>query len=401
MKKTSKMGKWFLMMVLSLALTACGKSELTQTTVESDTVDITESVETSASQPASETQPAIETQPETEEVILDGGEPSQVLSGDWNEDGKEDTVELYWEELEGSIYVTCLQLQISGTQDPCVVQLDREYRLAEIQNGDLDGDGQQEIVIIFDALGNGANGAYGLILLDHIENEWISVTGKMVFSGFTYQVTYEESTGSYLVTNAESGKEYRLHWDEALQDPANVSGRVTQFYNWTIVKGTEQDYLELWQYVAGEFTMDHVGDMVTTIALQDGAIQLKDEMAVQETWSLCKTKKTGDHLEIIPVEHVYDGDTKRLEELKHAGWDLEKLYHDDMLRYYEIPYEEEKITALLTDATRYYQRFDENHMIRVEEEEMGFVDDDLSRSGRYWVFLDREQVVCIMWDPRQ
>ncbi len=380
-------------MLLIFCLAACVTSDPTQTTVEPDVIETTESVETSA--------PVKETQPVTEAVIPDGDAPLQVLSDDWNEDGQEDTLELCWREMEGSIYVTDLQLQISGTEEPCVVQLDREFPLVDIQNGDLDGDGEQEIVMVFDALGNGANGAYGLILLDHRGKEWISVTGEEVFPGFTYQVTYEETTSSYVVTGEESGKEYRLRWDEELQDPANADGRVTMFYNWTVVNGTEQDYLELWQYVAGEFTMDHVGDMVTMLSLQDGTITLEDEIAVQEMRVLCKVKRIGDQLELLPVERVYDGDTTRLEELKQAGWDLNQLFHDDVLRYYEIPYEEEKMTVSLSDATRYYHRFDENHMIRMDEAEMHFETETIEKSGNYYICFEGDRVACIMWDPYQ
>ena len=417
MKRSINRKGWILGLTAALVLAACGPGDLPETsaedmtenkkesTTENTVVDTTEDTTEAATEEltsAVELSSSEEDTPlATEEDTQDWGEPSQVLSGDWNEDGQEDVLESYWEDIEGGIHGIGIQLQISGTEAPGIVWAHDNGVLEEVLNGDLDGDGEQEIVIVFDKLGSGACGAYGLILLDHIEDEWIAVTEDKLFSGFTYQVNYEEATHSYLVQGAESGKEYRLPWDSELQDPAYTSGRATPFYNWTMVNGTEQDYLELWQYVAGECTVDHVGDMVTTIALQDGVIQLKDEIAVQETLTLCKVKSVGDQLEILPIEHVYDVNAKRLEELTNDGWDLEQLFHDDVQGYYEIPYEEKKITAVLTEDTRYYHWFYSIHMIRVDKEEMHFVDQDISKSGHYRVFLEGNQVVCIMWDSRQ
>lgn len=399
------MGRWFLMMMICLALTACRTSDPTQTSVESDMIESAEPMETSASTVeiplTTEVQSVTEAQPVIEGSVPGLGEPWHVISGDWNEDGQEDVLESYGEDEERGILGIGIRLRVSGAENPSIVWVHDTGVLEKVLNGDLDGDGEQEIVIVFDYRGNGAAGAYGLMLLDHIEDEWIAVTENNLFSGFTYQVNYEAATSSYLVQGEESGKEHRLSWDKELEDPSYTSGRVTPFYNCTVVSGTDQDYLELWQYVAGECTVDHVGDMVTTIALQDGRIQLKDEIAVQETLALCKVRLEGDQLEILPMEHVYDFDTKRLEELTNAGWDLEQLYHDDMLCYYEVPYEEDKIITVLTEDTRYYHWFYSINMDRVDKEEMHFVDQDISKSGRYRVFLEGDQVVCIMWDSRQ
>ena len=79
----------------------------------------------------------------------------------------------------------------------------------------------------------------------------------------------------------------------------------------------------------------------------------------------------------------------------------DQLYHDDVLQYYEIPYEEEKMTVSLSDAIRYYHRFDENHMIRVDETEMYFETEDMEKSGYYYICLEGDRVACIMWDPYQ
>ena len=407
---------------MCLSLAACGPGDLTDTETSTDGMEtMADETKESMTEEPTTVSPIQETEEPTEETIEETtkeiteestntidisawGEPTEVIGGDWNEDQSWDLLRIYSEEIAMEYGECCIGIQLSISGRPSyIAPVLGVTRFEDFLRGDFDGDKELEYVVAFDLGGSGASGSYCVLLLDYVDNQWVTVTGPegSRFDGFAYDVVYDTADCGYRVNGKESGLEHFLPWEDEWKDPEYNGGGVTSLYNWTVAEGDDQDRLELWQYVYGDCTSDHVGDVVTTVSIENGVLKLEEEIVVQVSMPLCYVKKIGSQLEVIPIERVDDYDTNRLEELQNEGWDLDEIYYDDIGRYYEVPHYEGMVTVSLQDTTRYYEFQYANRMIRVDQQEIPFREDGIEQSGRYRVYLDGDRVTCIMWYPYQ
>lgn len=198
---------------------------------------------------------------------------SGVFTGDWDNDGAEDTLTITTREQEGSEMIQKLELALSGSPDTYIIE-NADCDFIDILTGDFDGDEEAEILLLFDMRYAGANGCCGLQLLDKNGSEYVNVA-EGFFTGFYY--TMEVQTGEnsgYRIVNDKSGEEFFIKEDNVNEF---AIAEVTGWYYLEILEGTEQDYIRLRQYVAGEDMTDHVGDIVTILSARNGALLMVDE----------------------------------------------------------------------------------------------------------------------------
>lgn len=198
---------------------------------------------------------------------------SGVFTGDWDNDGAEDTLTITTKEQEGSEMIQKLELALSGCPDTYSIE-NADCDFIDILTGDFDGDKEAEILLLFDMRYAGANGCCSLQLLDKTGSEYVNVA-EGFFTGFYY--TMEVQTGEnsgYRIVNDKSGEEFFIK-EENVNEFAITE--VTGWYYLEILEGTEQDYIRLRQYVAGEDMTDHVGDIVTILSARNGGLFILDE----------------------------------------------------------------------------------------------------------------------------
>ncbi len=501
-------------LVMFLMMAACGPTDPMETENATETTDITiqeseeifQETETSA---GDKNQGTID--------ITGWGDPTVELGGDWNGDRSWDQLRVYDEDLEGSLYTTGLQLNISGKK-PYVFQAPWDVSYEDFLKGDFDGDGDLEYAFVFDIHAQGANGGCGMVIVDYADGQWVEITQQepFLFTGFSYEVVSDEG-GWYHIIGQESGQEHMVQGEEI---PETDVGTVTPFWLWAVVEGETQDYLQIWQYAAGGHKINQIGDVVTTFGVKDGQLEIVDEFVsqdlimydgsmakivgrnhsmaelggayyvrlinpagmvlecatehehyeelkryekfwvpfhsqetlflstkiepVMELQVLCSYEelvqhwdpeqlyeivfhidrdrltittakqiaseqtisgrwdgplyqvlKNGDRLEILPIEYVKESNTKRLDELAQQGWDLEKLFFDDIYHHYMVEYETERQMVQLTEDTRYYG-IDSYGIVRATEDEMYFCEDDIRNSGDYRIVVEQGKVVCIL-----
>ena len=197
------------------------------------------------------------------------------LFGDWNADGDEDRMKIEVEEVEGSSVIKRLELDVSGAEQKFRME-EKAYDFVHIFNGDFDGDGEQEIALLFDIRYSGANGGLGLYLLKQTDEGWNSVLGEEAFTGFSYQVSVDREKSTYKITSGQSAQEFVLEKEKI---PERIIDEVSPFYSIEVLSGGEQDYIRIRQYIAGEDMTDHIGDMVSVLCWEDGSMCLVDEYA--------------------------------------------------------------------------------------------------------------------------
>ena len=195
------------------------------------------------------------------------------FSDDWNVDGIKDRLKIEAGEAEGSQSIKRFELEISGAKQPFILE-QKSYDFVHIFQGDFDGDGEQEIGLLFDIRYNGANGGLGLYLLKQTDDIWKNVLGDEIFSGFSYRVSTDAQKGTYEITSEKNGQEYVLE-KQSINESA--IGEVTPFYGIEVLSGAEKDYIRIRQYIAGEDMTDHVGDVVSVFCLEDGNVRLVEE----------------------------------------------------------------------------------------------------------------------------
>ncbi len=138
----------------------------------------------------------------------------------------------------------------------------------------MDRDGEAEILLLFDMRYVGANGCCGLQLLDKTGLEYVNVV-EGFFTGFDY--TMEVQTGEnsgYRIVSDKSGEEFFIKEENVYE---SAIAKVTGWYYLEILEGTEQDYIRLRQYVAGDDMTDHAGDMVMVLSAGNDGLLLLDE----------------------------------------------------------------------------------------------------------------------------
>ncbi len=198
---------------------------------------------------------------------------SGVFTGNWDSDGAEDTLMIMTREEEGSEMIQKLELVLSGCSNPYIIE-NADCDFIDILAGNFDGDEDAEILLLFDMRYAGANGCCGLYLLDKTGSEYVNVA-EGFFTGFDY--TMEVQTGEnsgYRIVNEKSGEVFFIKEENVYE---SAIAEVTGWYNLEILEGTEQDYIRLKQYVAGDDMTDHVGDMVTVLSAGNGGLLLLDE----------------------------------------------------------------------------------------------------------------------------
>ncbi|MCM1045924.1 MAG: hypothetical protein NC417_10480 [Candidatus Gastranaerophilales bacterium] len=198
---------------------------------------------------------------------------SGVFTGDWDNDGAEDTLTIETKEQEGSEMIQKLELALSGCASAYIIE-DADCDFIDILAGDFDGDEEAEILLLFDMRYAGANGCCGLQLLDKTGVEYGNVAEDF-FTGFQY--TMEVQTGEnsgYLIVSDKSGEAFFIEEENVYE---SAIAEVTGWYGLEILEGTEQDYIRLKQYVAGDDMTDHVGDMVTVLSAGNDGLIILDE----------------------------------------------------------------------------------------------------------------------------
>lgn len=222
---------------------------------------------------------------------------SGTFTGDWDKDGTEDSLNIETEEQEGSEIIKKLELNVSGCAAPYVLE-DLNYYFIDIIPGDFDADSEPEILLLFDMRYAGANGCLGLRLLDLTDTGYVDLTEDF-FTGFEYSVEVKAGeNGSYTVSRTD-GEPMEIR-------AGNVSessiGMVTGFYSLDVLRDSEDVcFLEIKQYVAGEYMTDHVGDVVSIWEVRDGALQNLSE----ETTDLSE-ETTDLSMESLPVSIAED-----------------------------------------------------------------------------------------------
>lgn len=189
-------------------------------------------------------------------------------TGDWNADGIEDSLRMETEELEGTIYIKKVEINLSGSSSPYVLERLDNYSLLDIVPVNLDQDAETEVLLLFDMDYNGANGCIGLQLLDYNGTIYENCAGGY-FTGGKYSVISESDGG--LLIKGKLGKDMNL---EGINES---SGTVTGAYAVEIVENENGCYLRLSQYIAGQFMVDHIGDVVGIYGFENRSLQLMEE----------------------------------------------------------------------------------------------------------------------------
>lgn len=189
-------------------------------------------------------------------------------AGDWNADGVEDSLMIETEELEGTIYIKRIEINLSGSSSPYVLERLDNYSLLDIVPVNIDQDAETEVLILFDMDYNGANGCIGLQLLDYNDTIYENCAGGY-FTGGKYSVI--SGSDGHLSIKGKLGKDMKI---EGIRES---SGTVTGAYAIEIIENEKRCYLRLSQYIAGQFMTDHIGDVVGIYGFEEGSLQLMEE----------------------------------------------------------------------------------------------------------------------------
>ncbi len=204
---------------------------------------------------------------------MDAKSKSGTIADDWNGDGIEDVLTIETVEQEGSEIIKKLELNMSDSDIPYVIQ-DQGYYFIDMIPGNFDSDENMEILFVFDMRYAGANGTLGIQLLDFNGSEYVNILEDDFFTGYEYSVKATAGeNGSYLVSRA-GGREMVIEKDYIRESPM---GEVTGFYCLDVLEKDGVTYIRVKQYVAGEDMTDHVGDVISLFEVSDGGLTLLDE----------------------------------------------------------------------------------------------------------------------------
>lgn len=96
---------------------------------------------------------------------------SNVLEADLNRDGQTDSIYMECVEEEGAQLIFEFEIQISGFRNPCILnELDGSYRqldasFEKLELFDLNGDGTDELILMFDSHGAGGQGTHDIYVV--------------------------------------------------------------------------------------------------------------------------------------------------------------------------------------------------------------------------------------------
>lgn len=86
------------------------------------------------------------------------------LVADFNKDLVEDNIQIVYEEKEGAKYIDRFQFSLGGNEYPFVID-DYDASFQKIEIIDIDQDGNDELVIVFDTHGGGGQGTHDLYII--------------------------------------------------------------------------------------------------------------------------------------------------------------------------------------------------------------------------------------------
>lgn len=300
MKK--KMFLWFAEACMLFMFAACGKDARGGDAAQGD--GVAQDKNSSADQDSGVMQESGSGVPEEAAVVYnwdnsktDVQPKSGTFTEDWDKDGTEDSLNIETEEQEGSEIIKRLELNMSGSGVPYVLE-DLYYYFIDIIPGDFDADSEPEILLLFDMRYAGANGCLGLRLLDLTDTGYVDLT-EGFFTGFEYSVEVKAGeNGSYVISRT-GGEPMEINVDNV---PESAIGMVTGFYSLDVLRDSEDVcFLKIKQYVAGEDMTDHVRDVVSIWEVRDGALQNLSE----ETTDLSE-EATDFSMESLPVSMAED-----------------------------------------------------------------------------------------------
>lgn len=104
-------------------------------------------------------------------IIDEGNERTKILQksdeliADFNKDSAEDSIQIIYEEKEGSKYINQFKLLLGGTKYPFIIT-DYDASFQKIVVIDMEQDNNNELVIIFDTHGAGGQGTHDLYVIE-------------------------------------------------------------------------------------------------------------------------------------------------------------------------------------------------------------------------------------------
>ncbi len=172
-----------------------------------------------------------------------------ILSHDFNADGEQDCIEIEYINMEGSQYISHFEVQMTGCKNPFVLeQYDASFQKMELI--DFDGDGLQEILLMFDTHGAGGMGTHDIYVL------WVE----------------EEDLEVHLVSR---DFEPTMRLDE--------SCRLDGIYDIELIMHEGAQKLLAYQYVSGEGGhADQVGNLVSIVTLD----KEKKTFEAEKSWGI-------------------------------------------------------------------------------------------------------------------
>lgn len=112
-------------------------------------------------------------------IIDEGNEWTKILQkndeliADFNKDSAEDSIQIIYEEKEGSKYINQFRLSLGGAKYPFIIT-DYDASFQKIVVIDMNQDNHNELVIIFDTHGGGGQGTHDLYVIELNTDEIIA-----------------------------------------------------------------------------------------------------------------------------------------------------------------------------------------------------------------------------------
>ncbi len=112
-------------------------------------------------------------------VIDEGDEWTKILQetdeliADFNRDSIEDSIEIIYEEKEGTKYIKQFKLLLSGSKNPFIIS-DYDASFQKIEVIDVDQDSNDELIVMFDTHGGGGQGTHDLYVIKFNTDEIIA-----------------------------------------------------------------------------------------------------------------------------------------------------------------------------------------------------------------------------------
>ena len=239
------MKKWYLIfgivMLIATTTTACQfKGNVRQEE------EVNNNIDSSANLPENEREiiPIIDNADEWSKTLQADGS----LVADLNGDSKDDTIQIEYDEKEGSQYIKKIEMVIEDSSNPFILS-EYDASFEKLKLFDFDQDNKNELVIMFDTHGAGGQGTHDIYVL------WLNsdeIIAKQMNNPITEDLVDIEST-----------------W--------NIDG----IYNIEKVEYKEDIKFLVRQYIWGENGhADTIGDMVSIVSFNEE----KNSFIAEESW---------------------------------------------------------------------------------------------------------------------